>query len=286
MWWVWYLLRLLLKDSSRPVTTREWRTIVVKAVCLAWYEPSFLPPSQVESQMRALGLTGPMDGSGGDQITIRLFNKKLDVKGLRRVVESRKAELLRRQNEPSRDLEEIEKEGDGENENEGEVEEEEVSEVAEREDEGRDFPDNLKIGDFIALFVPEEESLCGFLIGKVIDPAKLPPSTSTGGKVTHDGVPVHWYTPASKLGKGRGKWTPLYEKFPRVPAAEAVRRTDVIPHELQAQGGQFSPAGFTLTRRCYQKLVELAEKNDRMIQSQENSSTDFAQPKPKRVKQV
>ena len=73
------------------------------------------------------------------------------------MVESRKAELLRRQNEPSRDLEEIEKEGDGENENEGEVEEE-VSEVAEREDEGRDFVDNLKIGDFIALFVPEEES--------------------------------------------------------------------------------------------------------------------------------
>lgn len=72
--------------------------------------------------MRALGLTGPTDGSGGDQITIRLFNKKLDVRRLPKMVESRKAELLRRQNEPSRDLEEIEKEGDGENENEGEVE--------------------------------------------------------------------------------------------------------------------------------------------------------------------
>lgn len=163
--------------------------------------------------MRALGLTGPTDGSGGDQITIRLFNKKLDVRRLPKMVESRKAELLRRQNEPSRDLEEIEKEGDGENENEGEVEEEEVSEVAEREDEGRDFVDNLKIGDFIALFVPEEESPCGFLIGKVIDVADLPPSTSTGGKVTRDGVPVHWYTPASKLGKGRVSGLPFMKSF-------------------------------------------------------------------------
>ena len=149
-------------------------------------------------------------------------------------------------------------------------------------DEGRDFVDNLKIGDFIALFVPEEESPCGFLIGKVVDMADLPPSTSAGGKVTQDGVPVHWYTPASKLGKGRGKWTPLYEKYPKVPAAEAVRRTDVIPHELQAQVGPFSPAGFTLTRRCYQKLVELAEANDRMVQDQENSTDE--QPKAKRTK--
>ena len=145
----------------------------MKAVCLAWYEPSFFPPSQVESQMRALGLTGPTDGSGGDHITIRLFNKPLNVEGLSKMVETRKAQL-RRQQQDEHSREEIEKEGDIENENEGEVEEEEELEVAEGDDGSRDFLDNLQIGDFIALFVPEEESLCGFLIGRVIVPAKLP----------------------------------------------------------------------------------------------------------------
>ena len=102
--------------------------------------------------------------------------------------------------------------------------------------------------------------------------------------MTRDGVAVHWYTPASKLGKGRGKWTPLYESFPDKLAAEMVRKTDVIPHALQAQGGQCSPTGFTLTRRCYQKLVELAEANDRMIQHQQTPLTDDDQPRAKRTK--
>ena len=64
---------------------------------LNYFNPEFLPPEQMDPQLRRLGLTLPRNGSADAELSVRLFGKRIDSSLLhmmtQRRVQQLKAEL-------------------------------------------------------------------------------------------------------------------------------------------------------------------------------------------------
>jgi hypothetical protein len=83
-----YFLTLLLEEWRQGfldrgervplvLTEKEWRNMLAKALCLAFFEPTFLSPDQIKNQMVQIGLLAALNGSQDDKIKTKLFNHNL-----------------------------------------------------------------------------------------------------------------------------------------------------------------------------------------------------------------
>lgn len=281
------------------LTEPEWRNMLAQAVCLAFFDPLFLPAHQIQQQMIALGLLAALDGSADDKVETKLFNYKVRTEYIA-PLSMKILQQLQDAFEKEKSLEQPREFGgcsDDEQE-EGDEKEEDGEEGDETADEGEIDEDKflrsvsgnccqlpatafsrcaaqIATGDFVAVAVdPEKEEGMPFYIGRV--------TTVRDEKLT-----VTWI---SRKGKDRlnlgGKWTLDLLKGTNEPSSDTINRSAVIPVPIQWHGEGFElKKGGYLVERC-RCLVEewladdgAKEAQARIRKGEENKKARAKKPK-------
>lgn len=118
------------------LTEPEWRNMLAQAVCLAFFDPLFLPANQIKQQMIALGLLAALDGSADDKVETKLFNYKVRteyIAPLSMQILQRLQDAFKQEKSPEQPREFGECSGDEQEE--GELEDDEKEEDGEEGDE-------------------------------------------------------------------------------------------------------------------------------------------------------
>ena len=206
-------------------------------------------------------------------ITLRLFDKKLNLEGFEEMINCRAAEIesgldssagsVQRQlsQQPAAAEEEKQKQEEGGEGFKESVRDEDAADFA-SVSEANSIREQAQVGDVVAVSFDTEDVPFGFLVGlvkEIEEEEEEAENEVEEENVAKDMVKVHWYSPHSQTKPNpRGKWTPdmvkpIGKSKKLVPREDTIPRSSIIPVKLKWQtkqgfqegkGGWIMPTSF------------------------------------------